>query len=138
MPIDFLFQDKNGFSTFGIHDSIKMVAAGDGDEKERRLSDVELWLEQMREKEAKEKEEGAMDVEDSIEMDEDRNDESTDPIPGSIKKWFWTDKEQPNLDEYDAIGFDADHTFVKYNVIATMQLLVKVHLEDLVKNCDYP
>ena len=30
----------------------------------------------------------------------------------------------PNLEEYDAIGFDVDHCFVKYNVTELAKYLV--------------
>ena len=44
-----------------------------------------------------------------------------DPIPKSIKELFFKDKHPPNLSQdYDAIGFDADHCMVKYNVKNTV------------------
>ena len=40
-----------------------------------------------------------------------------DTIPPSVKKFFYTDQGVPNFTkDYDAIGFDADHCFVKYNI----------------------
>jgi len=45
----------------------------------------------------------------------------------------------PNLSkEYDAIGFDADHCLVKYNIKAVTSLLVKVELDDLHQKHNYP
>ena len=39
-----------------------------------------------------------------------------DTIPAEVKKYFFQNKTPPNLlNDYDAIGFDADHCFVKYN-----------------------
>jgi hypothetical protein len=38
----------------------------------------------------------------------------------------------PNLSEdYDAIGFDADHCLIKYNIPALTRLLIKCNLKDL-------
>ena len=38
----------------------------------------------------------------------------------------------PNLtEEYDAIGFDADHCVIKYNVKELTSLIIKITLEDL-------
>jgi len=55
-----------------------------------------------------------------------------DPIPAPVKKYFFRDRQPPNLrTEYDVLGFDADHCLVKYNVRAIMQLLIKCELEDL-------
>jgi hypothetical protein len=52
-----------------------------------------------------------------------------DPIPPSLKHIFTKDK--PNLIDYDAIGFDADHCMVKYNVQEVTKLLIKIQLKDL-------
>jgi hypothetical protein len=40
--------------------------------------------------------------------------------------------------EYDAIGFDLDHSLVKYNVREFIKFLIKIELEDLHLNCGYP
>lgn len=51
---------------------------------------------------------------------------------------FWADKEMPNFTkDYEAIGFDADHCLVKYNVRAVTALLARLQLEDLYKH-GYP
>ena len=45
----------------------------------------------------------------------------------------------PNLSEdYDAIGFDADHTIVKYNHEAITRALVECDLQDLHQNAGWP
>ena len=55
-----------------------------------------------------------------------------DTIPPSLKKFFYSDKDMPNFTkDYDAIGFDADHCFVKYNIKEITKLLVKISLEDM-------
>ena len=62
-----------------------------------------------------------------------------DPIPPSIKQHFYTSITPPNLTtDYDAIGFDADHCFVKYKVTNLLKLLVTVKLKDMHENSDYP
>ena len=62
-----------------------------------------------------------------------------DPIPESIKKFFFTGIEMPNFSrDYDAIGFDADHCLVKYNIKSVTSLLVKIELNDLFENHNYP
>jgi hypothetical protein len=56
-----------------------------------------------------------------------------------VKKHFFQDKEMPNFTkDFDAIGFDADHCFVKYNIQEITRLLIKVSCEDLVKNDGWP
>ena len=56
---------------------------------------------------------------------ESQNFKKIDPIPESIKKFFFTGVEMPNFTrDYDAIGFDADHCLVKYNIKAVTSLLV--------------
>ena len=43
-----------------------------------------------------------------------------DTVPMSLKPYFWTGESAPHLlKDYDVIGFDVDHTFVKYNVETT-------------------
>ena len=45
----------------------------------------------------------------------------------------------PNFSEdYDAIGFDADHCLVKYDVGEVTRLIIKGGLEDLHEYCGYP
>jgi hypothetical protein len=45
----------------------------------------------------------------------------------------------PNFSkDYDAIGFDADHCFVKYNVQEITRLLIRISTEDLCKNDGWP
>ena len=62
-----------------------------------------------------------------------------DTIPATLKQYFFTDKPVPNLlQEYDAVGFDADNCFVKYNVVALSRLIIKEYLADLHENFDYP
>jgi hypothetical protein len=40
-----------------------------------------------------------------------------DTIPAEVKQHFFQGVQPPNLlTDYDAIGFDADHCLVKYNV----------------------
>ena len=39
-----------------------------------------------------------------------------DTIPKSLKKYFFTAKQMPNILDYDAIGFDVDHCLAKFNV----------------------
>jgi len=52
-----------------------------------------------------------------------------DPIPQSIKDIFFKGVQPPNLSkDYDAIGFDADHCLVKYNVKAVVTHLIKLQL----------
>ena len=55
-----------------------------------------------------------------------------DSIPPSLKAHFFKDVAPPNLSkDYDAIGFDADHCLVKYNVKELTKLLVPHLLRDL-------
>ena len=62
-----------------------------------------------------------------------------DTIPPSVKKYFFSDKEMPNFTkDFDAIGFDADHCFVKYNIQEITRMLIKVSMEDLHKNEGWP
>jgi hypothetical protein len=45
---------------------------------------------------------------------------SNDPIPIELKNFFFKNQKPPNLlTDYDAIGFDADHSMVKYKLIPT-------------------
>lgn len=62
-----------------------------------------------------------------------------DTIPPSVKKHFFTDKEMPNFTkDFDAIGFDADHCLVKYNVQEVTKLLIKISAQDLYENEGWP
>jgi hypothetical protein len=75
-------------------------------------------------------------VEGEIEINRDN---STDTIPESLKPYFFTDKSMPNLENYDAIGFDVDHCFVKYNVTQLAKHLIQNFLDDLQDNFEgYP
>jgi hypothetical protein len=66
-------------------------------------------------------------------------DKVTDTIPESLKPYFFSGKSVPNLLEYDAIGFDVDHCFVKYNVQELASYLVQSLLDDLQDNFEgYP
>ena len=53
-----------------------------------------------------------------------------DPIPPTLKDLFFKkDLAMPNYSEdYDALGFDADHCFVKYNLHAYTRLLIGIDL----------
>ena len=45
----------------------------------------------------------------------------------------------PNLiADYDAIGFDTEHTLVKFNNDEMARLMISTVLEDLVENFGYP
>ena len=45
----------------------------------------------------------------------------------------------PNFTEdYNAIGIDADHCLVKYNVDALTRLVIKLSLEDFHQHCGWP
>jgi len=62
-----------------------------------------------------------------------------DPIPAKIKEHFFTGVEPPNLSrDYDAIGFDADHCFVKYNVKNFTLLFIRLTLRALHDELGYP
>ena len=64
--------------------------------------------------------------------------ESKDTIPAELKQHFFKDRTPPNLiEDYDVIGFDADHCIVKYNIRALSELLITTHLDDFV-DLGYP
>lgn len=42
------------------------------------------------------------------------------------------------MQDYDVIGFDADHCFVKYNVFEMAKLVVQSYLDDLHDSQGYP
>ena len=55
-----------------------------------------------------------------------------DTIPESLKPQFFKDKKPPGLlTDYDVLGFDADHCFVKYNIRELTRLIVSGHLKVL-------
>lgn len=63
----------------------------------------------------------------------------SDTIPPSIKPHFFKDRQPPGLiSDYDVIGFDADHCFVKYNITELTRLIVSGHLKILHKDLGYP
>lgn len=56
-----------------------------------------------------------------------------------MKAHFFTDKSQPNLiEEYDVLGFDADHCMVKYNVKELMTHINNITANDLQMRDGYP
>ena len=56
------------------------------------------------------------------------HDDENDPIPREVKMDFFTDKTMPDLiNDYDAIGFDVEHTLVKFNQIEMNKHLIKAH-----------
>ena len=56
-------------------------------------------------------------------------------MPKGLKPWFWSEKAQPDiLKDYDAVGFDADNCFVKFNVIEMTRLVVEAFLHALLKD----
>ena len=56
-----------------------------------------------------------------------------------IKDLFFKDKECPDFfNDYDVLGFDADHCFVKYNVSYMLQQLIKFELQDFHNDFKYP
>lgn len=62
-----------------------------------------------------------------------------DTIPPEIKRHFFTDVPQPNLlKDYDAVGFDADHCIVKYNVRDLVKFLIKIELEEFHEVLGWP
>jgi hypothetical protein len=40
--------------------------------------------------------------------------------------------------DFDAIGFDADHCFVKYNIQEVTRMIIRTSLEDMHKNDGWP
>ena len=62
-----------------------------------------------------------------------------DTIPKEVKKHFFKDKEPPSLlSDYHAIGFDLEHSLVKFNLKEMTKLIVEGHLEDLKSKFAYP
>ena len=61
-----------------------------------------------------------------------------DTVPLEVKELFYSDKQMPNIDnDYDVIGFDADHCLVKYNLNALMIHISTILAEDMHEN-GYP
>ncbi len=53
-------------------------------------------------------------------------------IPAEIKRHFFKNVSPPNLiEDYDVIGFDADHCMVKYKIKPLVEILVREELDDL-------
>ena len=49
-----------------------------------------------------------------------------------MKQYFFTGVKPPDfLNDYDVLGFDVDHTMVKYNVVELTKHIIKVHLSFL-------
>ena len=62
-----------------------------------------------------------------------------DTLPSKVKQEFFSDKQMPNLmRDYDVIGFDVSHTFVKYNIDFFVRHIVEGFLKDLHENFGYP
>ena len=56
-----------------------------------------------------------------------------DTIPPSLKEYFYTRKKMPNFfdekgEAFDAVGFDADHCLVKYNLPNFYRLIIETGL----------
>ena len=57
----------------------------------------------------------------------------------SLKPYFFKGKNAPNLlSDYDVIGFDADHTLIKYNVEPLTRTLIQAYLKHLHESFGYP
>ena len=56
-----------------------------------------------------------------------------DTIPSEVKKYFYQGVAPPNLLDYDAIGFDADHCMVKYHNRELVSFLIKIEMEEFVE-----
>jgi hypothetical protein len=62
-----------------------------------------------------------------------------DTVPGSLKDFYWEDKDPPNLlQDYDAIGFDMENAFIKYHPAELSRLLIKTYLTSLHEDFRYP
>ncbi len=62
-----------------------------------------------------------------------------DTIPGQIKAKYFGGKKKPDLlDDYDVVGFDADHSLLNFKEEEVIKLLVKCYLDDLFKEFGYP
>jgi hypothetical protein len=55
-----------------------------------------------------------------------------DPIPPEVKKHLFHGVDPPSLlSDYDAVGFDMDHSVVKYNVREMTALVASGYLDSL-------
>ena len=55
-----------------------------------------------------------------------------DTLSKNIKEFFFAEKRMPDLIlDYDVIGFDVDHTLVKYNVVEFAKLICRSFFEDM-------
>ena len=64
---------------------------------------------------------------------QEKNVERVDTIPASLKSYFFAEKEPPRLlQDYDAVGFDADTCLVKYNMEELVKLVTVGHMKQLV------
>jgi hypothetical protein len=64
-------------------------------------------------------------------MEQVKHSSRKDTIPAEIKKHFFQGVHPPNLlTDYDAIGFDADHCIVKYNVRQLVSFLIEIELQE--------
>lgn len=62
-----------------------------------------------------------------------------DTIPADLKRYIFTDKSMPNLlNDYDVLGFDADHCIVKYNVRELMIHVSNIQGLDMHTKGGYP
>lgn len=62
-----------------------------------------------------------------------------DTIPASLKDTFFANSNAPNLlQDYDVLGFDADHCLVKYKLPQKTRLVCDITADDLCTNYGYP
>jgi hypothetical protein len=62
-----------------------------------------------------------------------------DTLSAEIKEQYFPGKRMPNLAaEYDAIGFEASHCLVRYNIDEFARLIITIFLHDLVTVFNYP
>jgi hypothetical protein len=62
-----------------------------------------------------------------------------DTLPKDLRELFFADKQMPDLVlDYDVIGFDADHSLVKYNVAEFAKLIARSFFEDMHNIYGYP
>ena len=60
-------------------------------------------------------------------------------MPSELKDLFFPGVSKPDLvEEYDVLGFDADHCIVKYNIEPLCRLMMKGMSADLVEMAGYP
>ena len=65
--------------------------------------------------------------------------EFKDTIPASIKPLLFPGRVPPNFsNDYDVLGFDADHCLVKYNLPNLAVLLSQITSKDLHEQMNYP